>query len=142
IMEDMRPAAERGGTSLALHVARGARTIGEWDATRIAQVLTNLLDNALKYGRGKPVEIEIESIGDAARVSVVDHGIGFSPADVSRIFGRFERAVSSRHFGGLGLGLYVSREVVEAHGGRLTAESEPGVATRFTFELPFSFTPS
>ena len=137
ILEDMHAAAERAGCRLSLHVAPGARTTGEWDETRVAQLLTNLLDNSLKYGRGKPVEVEITSTDDVVRVSVVDHGIGFAADEGKRIFGRFERAVSARHFGGLGLGLYISREVVEAHGGRLSAESEAGVATRFTFELPF-----
>jgi PAS domain S-box-containing protein len=136
IFEDMRAAAERAGCSLSLHVAPGVITKGEWDETRLAQVFTNLLDNALKYGRGKPVEVEVTSDDGGVRVCVVDHGIGIPHEDLVRVFGRFERAVSARHFGGLGLGLYVSREVVEAHGGRLRAESEPGVATRFTFELP------
>jgi PAS domain S-box-containing protein len=137
ILDEMRHAAERSGCTLTSSVAPGARTRGEWDETRLAQVLTNLLDNAFKYGRGKPVEVELASTDDVVRVSVIDHGIGVAPDEISRIFGRFERAVSARHFGGLGLGLYVSREVVEAHGGRLFAESQPGVATRFTFELPF-----
>jgi PAS domain S-box-containing protein len=138
LVEDARAAAERAGCELTLHVAPGARTKGEWDDTRLAQVFSNLLDNALKYGRGKPVEVDISSTDHAVRVCVIDHGIGFAHEDESRIFGRFERAVSARHFGGLGLGLYVSREVVEAHSGRLSAESEPGVATRFTFEIPFT----
>jgi signal transduction histidine kinase len=78
----------------------------------------------------------IAANGDGARLTVRDHGIGIAKDDVGRIFGRFERAVSSRHYGGLGLGLYVAQEIVEAHGGRILVQSKPGEGSAFTVLLP------
>ena len=78
----------------------------------------------------------VAGAGDAATIAVRDHGIGISKADLERIFGRFERAVSSRHDGGLGLGLYSTHQRVEAHGGTIGVTSEPGAGTRFVVELP------
>jgi signal transduction histidine kinase len=111
-------------------------TVGHWDRMRLEQVLTNLITNALKYGVGKPVELHVASSGGQARWSIRDQGIGISPEDLERIFGRFERAVSTRQYGGLGLGLYISREIVRAHGGDIRVESQPGQGACFTAELP------
>jgi signal transduction histidine kinase len=108
----------------------------EWDRLRIDQAITNLLTNALKYGDRQPVELRIESVGELVRVSVQDRGIGIAPEDLERIFGRFERAVSSRKISGLGLGLYITRQIVEAHGGQIRVESRLGEGSRFTLELP------
>jgi signal transduction histidine kinase len=113
-----------------------ASIFGDWDRFRVEQVIANLLSNALKYGRGKPVEVLIQSTDEGVRLSVRDHGIGIAKEQVSRIFGRFERAVSSRHYGGLGLGLYVASEIVEAHGGNILVQSEPGRGSLFTVLLP------
>jgi signal transduction histidine kinase len=110
--------------------------LGEWDRVRIEQIVTNLLGNAIKYGQGKPIEVAVDGEGDRARVRVKDFGIGISPADQERIFQRFERAVSSRHFGGLGLGLWVSRQLVEAHGGTIRVQSVPDQGAEFEVELP------
>jgi signal transduction histidine kinase len=109
---------------------------GRWDRFRVEQVIANLLSNAFKYGRGKPVELRIWSGDDGVRLSVRDNGIGIAHENVNRIFGRFERAVSSRHYGGLGLGLYVANEIVEAHGGCILVQSEPGSGSTFTVVLP------
>jgi signal transduction histidine kinase len=86
---------------------------GNWDSLRLDQVLTNLLTNAAKYGAGKPVTVSVAGDGACARLEVRDEGIGIAPDALPRIFGRFERAVSERHYGGLGLGLYISRQIVE-----------------------------
>lgn len=110
--------------------------MGRWDRVRVEQVLTNLLGNAIKFGAGRPIEVTIEATPTRARIRVCDHGIGISSEDQSRIFGRFERAVSSRHFGGLGLGLYICAQIVRAHQGSLHVESEPGKGACFTVELP------
>jgi signal transduction histidine kinase len=99
-------------------------------------VITNLLENAIKYGQGRPVEVRLDDGPDEVALSVVDHGIGIRAQDLSRIFERFERAVSERNYSGLGLGLYIARTVVEALGGRIWAESRPGEETRFTVWLP------
>jgi signal transduction histidine kinase/FixJ family two-component response regulator len=112
------------------------RVRGRWDRLRLDQVITNLLSNAIKFGAGKPIEITVEMNDALASISVQDHGIGVSRGDLDRIFGRFERAVSTRNYGGLGLGLYVARRIVEAHGGSISAASEPGAGAIFSVRLP------
>jgi signal transduction histidine kinase len=99
-------------------------------------VLIHLLSNALKYGAGRPVHVHVSRAEERARLTVRDEGIGIAPEHLPRIFGRFERAVSDRHYGGLGLGLYMTRRLVEALGGTVHVESTPGAGTTFTVELP------
>lgn len=106
------------------------------DATRIADVLANLLSNSLTYAPGKPIHIGLRSDGTQATITVRDFGIGIDPKDQARIFERFERAVPVKHFGGLGLGLYLSREILAAHGGSIEVESEPGSGATFKITLP------
>jgi len=96
----------------------------------------NLLSNALKYGAGKPVQVRVESEGGWARLQVRDEGIGIAPEHLGRIFGKFERAVSERNYGGLGLGLYITRQVVEWLGGSVKVESHPEQGATFRVELP------
>ncbi|HLL55566.1 MAG TPA: ATP-binding protein [Myxococcaceae bacterium] len=110
--------------------------VGRWDPFRLEQVLTNLLGNAIKYGRGRPVEVEVSGSGGQARLRVTDQGIGISPESQGRIFERFERAVSTQQYGGFGLGLWISRQIVEAMGGRIAVESEPDVGSTFLVRLP------
>lgn len=110
--------------------------IGVWDRTRVEQILNNILSNALKYGPGKPVTIEVAGDAERALVRVRDEGIGISSSDQARIFARFERAVPTAHYGGLGLGLYIANQMVSAHGGRLHVESREGEGATFTVELP------
>ena len=126
--------AERAESRLSLHVE--GPVVGQWDRLRVEQVLANLLSNALKYGAGKPVHVRVEQEGDWARLVVRDEGIGIPPEALGRIFDRFERAVSERNYGGLGLGLYVTRQVIDAMGGRVTAQSTPGQGALFIVELP------
>ncbi|NVJ00201.1 GAF domain-containing sensor histidine kinase [Myxococcus sp. AM009] len=112
---------------------------GKWDSLRLDQVLVNLLTNAAKYGAGRPVLVEAAFEGEElVRVSVRDEGIGIAAEDLPRLFGRFERAVSDRHYGGLGLGLYISRQIVDAMGGSIEVESWPGQGSIFTVRLPRS----
>jgi signal transduction histidine kinase len=115
-----------------------APVIGQWDPSRLDQVVTNLLSNAAKFGAGKPIEIRIEQLGDSARLTVIDHGIGIDPARRPRVFDRFERAVPSSRYGGLGLGLYIARSIVIAHGGTIAVDSELGAGSMFTVTLPCS----
>jgi predicted ATPase/signal transduction histidine kinase len=109
---------------------------GRWDGARLEQVVSNLLTNALKFGAGRPIELSLRRAGERARLVVVDHGMGIDPAQRDRIFDRFTRAVPATHFGGLGLGLYICRELVHAHGGTIGVESRVGEGATFTVELP------
>jgi signal transduction histidine kinase len=115
-----------------------APAVGRWDRLRLDQVVTNLVSNAMKFGAGKPIRVAVGIDGGTARVVVEDEGIGISAEAQARIFERFERAVSGRNFGGLGLGLWISRQIVQQSGGRIGVESQPGAGARFTVELPIS----
>jgi signal transduction histidine kinase len=134
-VDRMRDEFERTRTQLhvELEVVRGS-----WDRARLDQVLTNLLGNAVKYGKGTSVELRVYRDGDSARLVVADQGIGIALDDQPRIFKRFERAVSPRKFGGLGLGLWIASQLVEAHGGTIDVLSQPGTGATFTVVLPLS----
>lgn len=131
---ELREEAIRGGSEVSVHVE--GPVCGTWDRTRISQVITNLLTNAIKYGEGKPISIRIWSDGANAHFSVEDRGIGIPREQQERIFRRFERAVSNRHYGGLGLGLYICQQIVEAHGGKICLVSSDGKGSLFTVTLP------
>jgi signal transduction histidine kinase len=107
-----------------------------WDPLRTEQAITNLLSNAVKYGNGQPIDISVEETPSGVRIRVTDHGIGISPEDQARLFQPFERAVSARNYGGLGMGLYITRRVVEAHGGTIGVTSQSGAGATFAIELP------
>jgi signal transduction histidine kinase len=131
----MSEALARVGSEVKL--VADAQVVGRWDRIRLEQVVSNLLSNAAKYGRGQPVEVRVESAGEGlARLVVKDGGIGIAPEDQARIFARFERAVTSKEFQGLGLGLWISREIIESHGGHILVRSAPGEGSTFTVELP------
>ena len=110
--------------------------VGSWDRLRIEQLVTNLLSNALKYGAGKPVEVSVHRQNGVATLSVSDRGVGIAAEDLERIFDRFERAPSGRSYPGMGLGLWIARQIVSAHGGQIRASSELGVGSTFTVTLP------
>lgn len=131
-----RFADEAARANCKLETVADVATPGQWDRLRIEQVLVNLLSNAVKYGGGQPVHVTVERSGLGARLTVRDHGIGIAAEHLKRIFDRFERAVSARHYAGLGVGLYITREIVEAHGGAIHARSEPGVGSTFVVDLP------
>lgn len=112
-------------------------TVGHWDEFRIEQVLINLLTNAMRYGKGAPIHIEVRANGDRARLSLRDQGPGIGIEDQQRIFRQFERAGGDRkRGGGLGLGLYISEQIVRAHAGEISVVSELGAGTTFIVELP------
>ena len=129
-------AARHGGSEIRCVVEGPGSLAGHWDRARLEQVLENLLSNAIKYGAGKLIEVTLRASRERATLAVKDHGIGVSKADVERIFARFERAVPNGQYGGLGLGLYITRQIVEAHGGSIRVTSEPGAGTLFEVELP------
>lgn len=140
VVEHYNDEAAKAGSELRFSTSGPAR--GFWDRLRIEQVVTNLVTNALKFGQGKPIEVEVISThhdgGRWARLLVRDHGVGIANGDADRIFGRFERAVNVSHYGGLGLGLYIVRQIVDAHGGSIRVTSRPGSGATFIVELPQS----
>lgn len=131
---NLREWVDRTGSPLTLHAE--VPVPGRWDPLRIDQVVANLVGNAAKYGAGKPIDVRVESEPGRALVSVIDQGDGIAVADQERIFQRFERATTAEGPQGLGLGLYIARRIVEAHGGRILVHSSPGRGSKFTVELP------
>ncbi len=109
---------------------------GHWDCVRLDQVITNLLGNAVKYGQSKPISVELRVDGKVAVLRVTDHGIGIDEEHQKKIFQRFERAVATREFGGFGLGLWITRQIVEASAGTIEVQSTAGQGSVFTVRLP------
>jgi signal transduction histidine kinase len=134
VVEEYRAEATRAGSELTLTAP--AALVGRWDRLRTAQVVANLLSNAVKHGGGQPIALEVLGTPDDVVLTVTDRGNGIDPAALPRIFDRFERASPERRRGGLGLGLYVAREIVQAHGGTIRCESQPGRGATFTVSLP------
>jgi signal transduction histidine kinase len=110
--------------------------IGYCDKLRIEQAITNLISNAIKYGNDKPIEVQINDGHDRAKISVKDQGIGIPHEQQKKIFNRFERAVSPRDYKGLGVGLYITYQIINAHNGKIHLESQPDKGSLFTLEFP------
>ncbi|HZI10402.1 MAG TPA: MASE1 domain-containing protein [Myxococcus sp.] len=127
--------AARAGSELRLQGVAPELT-GWLDRARVEQALLGLLVNAVKFGAGHPVDVELTRLDGRARLTVTDRGIGIAPEARERIFGRFERAVSPNQYGGLGLGLFLTRQIAEAHGGSVRVRSDAGAGATFTMELP------
>jgi len=137
VIERHEQEASRAGCTVAFDAAEPIT--GAWDQSRVDQVVSNLLSNAIKYGAGKPVSLAAELCGGIARLTVIDQGMGVAPDDQERIFQRFERAVGNVGKGGIegmGLGLWITREIVTRLGGSIRVQSELGAGARFTVELP------
>jgi signal transduction histidine kinase len=119
-----------------IRVEAAAPVIGIWDRGRIDQAVCNLLENAIKFGAGQGIEVSVGARDGTAIISVRDRGIGISAEHLGLLFQRYQRGVSAQNFGGLGLGLYIVRVIVEAHGGTVRAESRIGEGAAFVVELP------
>jgi signal transduction histidine kinase len=122
----------------SITIERAGDCTGLWDRRRMEQVIDNLLSNALKYGGGKPVDVAVRATSDVVFLSVRDQGIGIAAGDRRRIFDRWERATPARGYGGLGLGLWIAREIVEAHRGTISVDSEASAGSTFILQLPRS----
>jgi PAS domain S-box-containing protein len=134
VIERFREPAAQVRSSIALE--SDGDLDGCWDRLRVEQVVTNLLANALKYGAGAPVEVVLTPDGPEVILEVRDRGPGVPEARLPRIFERFERAERVPHYGGFGLGLYLTREIAEAHGGSVSAANRPDGGACFTVRLP------
>jgi signal transduction histidine kinase len=116
--------------------ADGVDVVGDWDEFRLEQVVVNLLTNALRYGAGKPVRVELARLPGAAAIRVSDQGVGIAPEDQGRVFEQFVRVGDRQRVAGLGLGLYLTKQLVEAHGGTISVDSTLGEGSTFTVALP------
>jgi PAS domain S-box-containing protein len=134
VVDDFSEQAHETGTKLTLDAPQSLE--GQWDRSRLEQVLVNLLGNALKYAPGKPIEVKVSGTADRVHLVVADQGIGIAQQDLGRIFERFERAVPVRKYGGMGLGLYLTKNIIDAHGGTIRVESSPGKGATFEVDLP------
>jgi signal transduction histidine kinase len=134
VVECFREEIARARCRLDIHAQ--PHVVGVWDRSRLEQVVTNLLTNALKYGAGTEIIISVSADATSACLAVADRGIGIAPEHSERIFARFERAVTAKEYSGVGLGLSIARDIVEALGGTLGVVSEPGGGATFTVELP------
>ncbi len=134
ILERFSPQLETAGCELSLEIQPDIWA--ELDAARVEQVLTNFITNALKYAPGKPVLATLTQAEGRAKVSLRDSGKGIALQHQERIFGQFERAGPVNEVNGMGLGLYISKQIVQEHKGRIYVESEPGQGSTFSFELP------
>jgi PAS domain S-box-containing protein len=134
VTDRMRESAAAAQCDLSLDVSGPVE--GRWDRLRIEQVLMNLISNSIKYAAGRPMRVSVAREGSRALIQVSDGGPGIPASQLSRIFERFERAASARHYGGMGLGLYVARQIAEAHGGSIEATNLDGGGACFTVSLP------
>jgi PAS domain S-box-containing protein len=133
-VERFREQAVREGCELTFHAERPVE--GIWDRLRVEQIVTNLLANAIKYAAGTPIDVGVQATADEVVLTVSDKGPGVPQSEWARIFGRFERAASMRHYGGLGLGLYVAQQMAEAHGGAISVEAVLPRGACFRVTLP------
>lgn len=133
-MNTLHEELRQSGVEIRIHAEGPVE--GAWDRLRLEQVIDNLLSNAVKYGKGRPVDLTVSSEGHMAKLVVLDQGMGIAPEDQERLFERFERARLDRNVTGHGVGLWIVRSVVEAHGGRVTVESRLGEGSSFTVLLP------
>jgi signal transduction histidine kinase len=134
VVEAMQEQARQKGVAITLDAPDALPLEG--DEFRIEQVINNLLTNALRYGEGKPVTVTVTAAGGEARVCVRDQGMGIAPEDQERIFEQFERTDGAAQVAGLGLGLYIARQIAQAHGGQLQVHSRPGEGAEFVLSLP------
>lgn len=133
VVDDFTPQAAAAGSSFNIDVVEDV--YGSWDDFRVEQIIINLITNALRYGDGKPVDVVLTVIDDAVEIYVQDQGNGIAVSEQQRIFEKFERLGNNKVREGLGMGLYIARQLAEAHGGSLSVSSNLGEGSRFTLRL-------
>ena len=136
VADDLAPYAATTGSVLEVMAFEPIQ--GFWDAFRVEQIVVNLISNAVRYGQGQPVEISLAHTQNSAVIEVRDHGIGINARDQERIFDAFERVLHQDRTGGLGLGLFITKQLVDAHGGAITLQSQPGNGALFSVTLPLA----
>ncbi|WP_047286910.1 MULTISPECIES: hybrid sensor histidine kinase/response regulator [Pseudomonas] len=136
LVENFAPQVEAAQSTLSLQAEQPLE--GNWDEFRIEQVVSNLLTNALRYGAKSPIEVRVYAQDGEARIEVRDHGIGISEDNQKRIFQQFERVSANHVAAGLGLGLFISEQIVTAHGGTISVESRIGEGALFRVSLPLA----
>lgn len=139
LVERMARDAKRSSSDISVRTTGDAHA--HCDRLGIERVVTHLFSNALKHGGGGPIEIDVDDVGDAVRIAIRDHGPGLPPDERTRIFERYERLAPLRHTGGFGVGLWIARQIVEAHHGSIDVWAAPGDGTRFTILLPKTVAP-
>lgn len=138
VAEDLAPGTAPNTDQIRVQVQDDAQIEGYWDGFRVEQIVVNLISNALRYGEGKPVDISLAKTRNSAVIEVRDHGIGIGAKDQERIFDAFERVMHQDSTGGLGLGLFITKQLVDAHGGAITLQSQPGHGALFSVTLPLA----
>lgn len=134
ILNEFMVAAENAGVTVTVDTEKNL--IGTWDRFRLEQVLLNLLTNALRYGNKKPISVKVSGSDHTVMLAVRDQGIGIKPEDQQRVFERFERAISENEVSGMGLGLFISNNIIKAHGGEIRLKSSLGEGSEFIIILP------
>ncbi len=134
VIDRFKVIAESSGVEVQFHCTQTVP--GKWDSFRIEQVLLNLLINAIRYGKNKPIYVEVSKDEDNAILVVRDQGMGISPEDQPRVFERFERVISGNEVSGIGLGLFISNNIVQAHKGKILLKSKVGEGSEFKVILP------
>jgi signal transduction histidine kinase len=130
--------AQQAGSSSKIRFRAEEPLVGRWDRRRVEQLIAVLIGNAVKFGAGEPIDVDLRKVGSSAAIIVRDYGQGIATDRLPAIFSPFERAVPKENFGGLGLGLYIARAIVEAHGGTIAVQSAPGEGATFEVRLPIA----
>jgi signal transduction histidine kinase len=134
VIQRNREAIEKAHCTLTLNLEEGIE--GEWDELKLRKAIQNLVENAIKFGPNRSIEVSTSMKSGTARIVISDHGIGIAPELRDTLFERFQKNVPTQYYGGLGLGLYITKCIVEAHQGAIYTEGKPGEGTTFTIELP------
>jgi signal transduction histidine kinase len=140
LAEDLTPLARESETEFVLEIA--SEVEGHWDAFRIEQIIINLMTNAIRYGKGKPVHVSLTMEGEHAVIKVADQGVGIAEHEQKKIFEAFERSGDNEVKAGLGLGLYISKKLAEAHAGDISVISQKDSGSTFILRLPLKSAPA